>query len=181
MGGPADALPQHAPHQHPAGHKLHTPQRAGARPTCVRCWRMNRRILCSPSPGSLLSLKMTCGCCEVVVGQGGGSVQAKVGHHACMRAALLGTTAPLPRSSLPLLPSHHNRNGATPSQLTARCCHSGSQASFCSRKRRRCVLSRDMKPVPAGGGGSTDRCRSWFMPRDGSSESWLVHAGGWTS
>lgn len=34
---------------------------------------------------------------------------------------------------------------------TARCCQSGSQASFCSRNRRRCALSRAMKPVPAGG------------------------------
>ena len=33
----------------------------GARPerTCVRCWRMKRISLCSPSPGSLLSLKIT--------------------------------------------------------------------------------------------------------------------------
>lgn len=49
----------------------------------------------------------------------------------------------------PLLPSHRS---STPAPPTARCRHSGSQASFCSRNRRRWALSRAMKPVPAWSG-----------------------------
>lgn len=60
---------------------------------------------------------------------------------------------PLPHLKLP-------PRAATP-EPTSRCCHSGSQASFCSKKVRRWALSRAMNAVPGCGAAAGRQASRW--------------------